>query len=255
MLTVVKLLELHEQLKSLPYPVPGGQAYFEVKKKLLDPKLKRSVQTKELYEPATNTRRRVRFNTNILVINPWLMMGDRRGYCIYCKLFGSTSVIKNPGDLVVRPFLTYSRSKACEVHNASGYHSQTTKLAIKFMSISEGREPGIVQQVQRGRTDHHVRAKRLQAVAKNIVSLAKQGLPLRGHRNEVEVREKFTKMVDGDVIVKGDVNRGNFIHFLQVRGDAGDQDVSHTLNERARYTSSIIQNELLDVMGNKCSRI
>lgn len=231
--------------------MPGGDKYFELRKALLDSTLVRSVQTKDLWEPATATRSRVRFKNTLVNDYKWLIMGDHGGFCIWCKLFCSD--LKNPGELTAKPYLTFSKKNMCESHSKTKYHINSVALKTRFLAVASGSAASIQHQVQsHSLSSHAVKARRLHAVCQTLVSLVKQNMPLRGHRNEKDnslVPQTIT--VNGDTIIKGDVNPGNFLYFLQFRADAGDTDVSAILNDRSHYVHHSVQNELLDIMASQ----
>jgi hypothetical protein len=46
-----------------------------------------------------------------------------------------------------------------------------------------------------------------------------------------------------------DVNRGNFLQLLDFRAQAGDTSIHTHVNQKAKYTSPVIQNELLGLVS------
>ena len=73
-----------------------------------------------------------------------------------------------------------------------------------------------------------------------MLSLGRQGLAFRGHRDESTADE--------------DSNKGNFLALLSFRGKSGDKILDEhleTCKKNARYCSKTIQNEFISIIGNQ----
>ena len=74
----------------------------------------------------------------------------------------------------------------------------------------------------------------IKSVAKTVYLCGKQGISLRGHRDDSTASQS--------------VNHGNFLELLRFRSDGGDLRLTEHLAKRRRnatYTSKAIQNELI----------
>ena len=81
---------------------------------------------------------------------------------------------------------------------------------------------------------------KLSSIIKTVLFCGRQGLPLRGHRE------------DGEPIDEPIINDGNFRALLRFRIDAGDAVLkSHLTNagSNATYVSPDIQNQVIDIFG------
>ena len=89
------------------------------------------------------------------------------------------------------------------------------------------------------------------AVIKSIAFCGRQGIALRGHHQEVDTSGGGNRMVrkkQGADILVGDKNTGNLLSLLKFRRESGDVFVDDVINNRAKNSSAIIQNEILDIM-------
>ena len=82
----------------------------------------------------------------------------------------------------------------------------------------------------------------IKSIAQTVYFLAKQGLPLRGHRDDSKHLEDST-------------NCGNFQDLLEFRCKAGDKNLSVHFESCHRnattYRSKIIQNELIQIISDQ----
>lgn len=180
-------------------------------------------------------------------------MGDDGGFCRVCKLFcTSLSRPRVAGELLSKPYKTYSRYKLISEHSCAKYHQQASATAMSFTRSCDGSQHNIKTLVSRTEDSVAEKRHRLTAVVKTLVSLARQGLALRGHRDEkFSVKEPFSVINNGRTIINGDVNKGNFVELLRQRADAGDTQFKQVANKRAQYYSPVIQNNLLDLLANQ----
>lgn len=237
--------------------MPSNSASTEVMKELLSPTLDRQVQTKKLSEES-KSRNKVSFDSHKWTQKyKWLITGNEGCFCIICKLFcNKASKPRIPGILTAKPYTRYSRVKDLSDHADTKYHKEAEIASQSFLTVAEGKMPNIRMQVGGCSKEFYITQKRLHSIAKTLLDCAKQNLALRGHRNEKLTEEelKQTAVVDGDVIVKGDENRGNFIHLLRSRADAGDSNVMAAVHNKALFFSSAIQNEMLMNMAQEVHR-
>lgn len=86
----------------------------------------------------------------------------------------------------------------------------------------------------------------LESLIKIILLCGKQGLALRGHRED-----KISWMEDDEA----HSNEGNFVELVRFRAETDPVLAQHLAKSprNARYTSKTIQNELVEVIG-ECIR-
>lgn len=245
--------DLYKFLKDLQFPPGHANAISSaLKVELLAPTLRRQVQTRVLVEPAASKRRAVKFNTSLPSKYKWLMVGDDGAYCIYCKLFcTNASRPRIAGEFTAKPYTTYSRAKLCDEHANAVYHKAAAESASAFLSVADGAQPSIIAQVRGETRDFHTRKLRLHTIAKCILVCAKECLPLRGKRNESDPPKPLAVLKNNEEVVLGDSSQGNVMALLRLRRDAGDLNTDVILNDRAKYTSPTIQNELLSIMSSQ----
>ena len=86
---------------------------------------------------------------------------------------------------------------------------------------------------------------KLMSIFKVIVLCGRQNISLRGHRDNITDLERDTT---------GAHNHGNFLSLLHFRVDSGDTVLGDHLAKASRnatYTSSVIQNQIIDVVSNQ----
>ena len=86
---------------------------------------------------------------------------------------------------------------------------------------------------------------KLASIFKVVVLCGRQNIALRGHRDNITNLEKDTLSTE---------NHGNFWALLNFRVDSGDTVIGEhlaTASRNAMYTSSVIQNQLVDVLSDQ----
>lgn len=73
-------------------------------------------------------------------------------------------------------------------------------------------------------------------------------MALRGHRDESTA---LLPPSDDRNIIRGDVNRGNFLQLLSLQRDSGDSNIDIYVNKRSKYTAPTVQNELLQLIADQ----
>ena len=89
---------------------------------------------------------------------------------------------------------------------------------------------------------------RLRPIVDSIIFLARQNIPLRGHRDDGSLLDDTSNAL---------VNEGNFRELLRFRIQAGDTILQKHLqnsNASATYISKTVQNELIDCCGQEILR-
>ena len=173
----------------------------------------------------------------------WLVYSESQdgGYCLPCVLFAVPGKL---GQLVNTPFKRWTKlSDVVGQHSLKKYHHDTLVAAENFKRTMTSNTP-IDQQIDSQRLERiNTNKAVLQSIAETIHFLGKQGLPLRGHRD--------------DSTADPAANKGNFIELLSFRGGVGDSVLAHhldTCKKNARYSSKTIQNELIQIIGKQIKK-
>ena len=222
---------------------------IETKRRLL--KMDRMLNKQPLVQHRKNASS-VRFNRKLLSQHDWLVIGDKGGFCVCCKLFGPAEI---KGEFLSKPFTTFSRGKLCEEHAQTKYHRDAVVSAASFLRITDSKQENIQTLVTGKQANLAQRRLRLTAVATSLLFCGKQGIALRAYRME-KVDTKPTTVVNSEnhLIVKGGCNKGNLLQLMEFQRDAGDSSLNYILNNKSQYISPQIQNELLSIMYTQIRR-
>ncbi|XP_072168372.1 uncharacterized protein [Diadema setosum] len=175
---------------------------------------------------------KVSFQISWLEEYPWLVYSpsQKGGFCKYCTLYAKSN--KSPfGGLVKVPFTKFARAKGKDGiltnHAANMYHKQATDTAKAFISTYQNPESRIdiklsCEAQRLSETNRHT----LVEIVETILLLARQGLSLRGHRDDSTANPL--------------INRGNFLALLEHTA-ARDP----VLDERLRRAAECLKEELL----------
>lgn len=180
---------------------------------------------------------------------------ENGGYCKFCVLFSQDpySVHGLNSTLVTRAFTNFKKaSDKCRDHfsgtsgsSARKYHLQAVETAQSFKAMMENRILPIDQQLSTIRKQVVAEnRKKLKSIAETVVLCGRQGIALRGHRDDWKhVSDSSTS------------NPGNFIALLQFRVLSGDTVLAEHLatastHRNALYTSKTTQNEIIDICGS-----
>lgn len=150
---------------------------------------------------------KVSFQISWLEEYPWLVYSpsQKGGFCKYCTLYAKSNK-STFGVLVKVPFTKFARAKGKDGiltnHAANMYHKQATDTAKAFISTYQNPESRIDNKLsyeaQRlSETNRHI----LVEIVEIILLLARQGLSLRGHRDDSTANPL--------------INRGNFLALLE----------------------------------------
>ena len=181
---------------------------------------------------------------------PWLVYSKQEngGFCLPCVLFASSGYRgSDPGVLVNRPLTVFT--KALEIlrkHTEKGYHKQAVVGCEEFMQVMRHKQPDIRSRLSQTLKDRVASNRRkLSSIFKTVVFCGQQNIPLRGHHdNATDVERDLLQME----------NHGNFRALLDFRVDAGDTILGEhlaTAPRNATYTSSVIQNQVIDVVADQ----
>ena len=114
---------------------------------------------------------------------------------------------------------------------------------MTFIAVMENQALLIDQQLSSERSKPIAENRtKLRSIAATVIFCGRQGIALRGHRDDGLVAQTETA-----------VNHGNFQALLQFRIDAGDtvlKEHLQTASRNAMYTSKEVQNEMIVVCGD-----
>lgn len=190
---------------------------------------------------------------------PWVVLSvkDRGLYCLYCPFFASEIVANQKrirlDKLVRAPLTTFAKLLGkdghLDNHSNAYYHLAAMEKAKFFMeSFKESTS----------RIDNIIHSNRHKQVAENrarlsriitaVVYHGKQNLALRGHRDSGRVELSVCSSEEPPK------NEGNFRETLRLMVDSGDDILKKHLesaSSNAMYTSSSIQNEIIQCIGEE----
>ena len=181
---------------------------------------------------------------------PWLVYSKQvnGGFCLPCVIFASSGYRgSGPGVLVSRPLTAFT--KALEVlnkHMGKQYHKDAVLRSDKFLKVMTHQQTDVRSQLNQAMAERVAsNRKKLSSIFKTIVLCGRQNIALRGHRDNATDIERDLAEVE---------NHGNFRALLDFRVDAGDTLLDQHLTTSARnatYTSSAIQNQIIDVLSDQ----
>ena len=175
---------------------------------------------------------------------------DRGAYCKYCVLFQHALICDSRiitfGALVVVPLNNWKKATQKLLEHFGGscrYHNKALELAENFKKTLTGQKVPIHHIIENSRTSQIKENRiKLMSIIDTIVTCGRQGIALRGHRDDLKHE-----------INNPNANHGNFLELLKYRARGGDTTLETHLNTssgNARYTSKTIQNELINIGGN-----
>uniref|UniRef100_G1KWA4 Uncharacterized protein n=1 Tax=Anolis carolinensis TaxID=28377 RepID=G1KWA4_ANOCA len=167
-----------------------------------------------------------------------------RSYFSRCKV-GGKGGHQQLGALVAKPFLQWKN--AIEIfnrHQKTEYHHNNLCLAENFLLIHSGKHPDVTRHYDKGnKKKAEENRKKLLPIVETIVLCGQQELALRGSQNS------------GPITLEEPLhNDGNFRALLGSRARSGNTDLKihlKTAAMNAQYTSPQIQNELINICGEK----
>ena len=181
---------------------------------------------------------------------PWLSYSKQEngGICLPCVLFASSGYHgSDPGILVRRPLISFTKAlESFRKHAAKEYHKFAVVQADNFRKVMENWQPDIQQRINQATADRvSSNSQKLASILKVIVLCGRQNIALCGHHDNITDLEKDTLMSE---------NHGNFWALLNFSVDAGDTVIGEHLATAARnatYTSSVIQNQIVDILADQ----
>ena len=179
---------------------------------------------------------------------PWLHYSKfvDGAFCRACPLFAPSTVGgQDPGQFVTLPFKTWTKMIAkASTHATKEYHQSAMTAMRDFILRYEDPSLNVAtmldSQVQRT-IDCNLKV--IESLFKVAILCGKQGLAMRGHRDDrVQWEDECESL-----------NEGNFIQLVRFCAETDEVLADHLSNcpRNARYTSKTIQNELIQVAGGK----
>ncbi len=186
---------------------------------------------------------------------PWLVYSRKEngGYCLPCVLFSIGGYHSSePGILVTRPLKNFKKAMdSLRKHSSKEHHQSSIVRREDFLKVMSNQQPAITSILSQATANQIAKNRsKMASIIKTIVLCGRQNISLRGHRDNLTDIERDTARLH---------NHGNFMALLDFRVDAGDTVLRDHLSQAPRnatYTSSIIQNQLIDILSKQvCQNI
>lgn len=193
-----------------------------------------------------STKRNLKFQLSWLHIFPWLSYSasEDGAYCRFCVLFVQTNIGKGRHEvanmLVQSPFKDWKKAlNKFKDHQRKNYHTEAFEDVQNFKAIFENKKSDIVSDIDQGRKQMQwENRKKLMPIIRSVLLCGRQGLALRGHRDQGQLSMNFPE--DND---------GNFRALLRFASESGDTALNQhlaTAGGNSMYLSFRIQNEIVD---------
>ena len=182
---------------------------------------------------------------------PWLHYSCHLDgvFCKSCAIFAPDKVGGHtPGQFVTKSFNSWVKmSERSKAHMQLEYHQTSVIRMSEFVSRYEHPTTAVNVVMDTAAKQLMERNKMvIESLLKITILCGKQGLPLRGHRD------------DGVDFGQGSVssNQGNFIELVHFRAETDEVLANHLKNapKNALYTSKTIQNSLIEVVRQRILR-
>ncbi|KAK3929211.1 52 kDa repressor of the inhibitor of the protein kinase [Frankliniella fusca] len=190
----------------------------------------------------------------------WLVFSKLEGkkglYCKYCPFFvPSATGGRNPAplrQLVTEPVTKFSKllgkEGVIETHAKNEYHQNAVLAGKYFLRVMQNPERDIS-----GLVDSYILEQkknnraRLRVTIENVEFLGRQGMALRGHReNTTGLKNKSKQSLEPNP----SESEGNFLALLKFRKDKCKDSavIKHleTATDRNTFTSKVIQNDVIE---------
>lgn len=196
--------------------------------------------------PKNPQMRNLRFQYSWLHKFKWLSYSktEDAAFCKFCVIFGPESAGKGNQDLkqlVKQPFRNWK--KALEIfknHQDLQYYKNSLLDSESTSLIIKNKQESISVQIDKQRKDEIERNRKyLKPIIETILLCGRQGLSLRGHRDDGRIDPK----------VDPEQNDGNFRAILRFK-IRDDEELCHlfkTQNKTILYTSKTTQNKIIEI--------
>ncbi|KAF0733666.1 protein FAM200B-like [Aphis craccivora] len=196
--------------------------------------------------------------TNHLEKYSWLVYSkaSKSVYCLYCSVFVSTNIGCGNKNymllkaLVTEPLVRFDKllgtQGSLETHEKNQYHIKAIQDGKHFIKNFNDPNRGVINQIDshRLRVVKENRERLKQPIIKTLIFLAKQNIPLRGHRDDGSIFDNQNELMG---------NEGNFRELIKFRIESGDLTLKchlEDIEKRATYISKTTQNELISILGD-----
>ncbi|XP_050064205.1 zinc finger MYM-type protein 1-like [Aphis gossypii] len=195
------------------------------------------------YKFPANGPRKLKFQNKWFYNWKWLSYSKSLdgAFCVYCVLFGTDEVkYQKLGKLVCEKYNSWNCAvEKFNKHQSLIYHLTAMEKANGFLNIFNNKQNSVAVQLE-------IEENRLfiQPIIETILLCGRQGLALRGHKDYGPIQ--FGTLFPSE-------NDGNFRPLLRYRINGGDQKFLQRLQNcprNATYTSSGIQNQIIDIIGS-----
>lgn len=152
-------------------------------------------------------------------------------FCYVCRMF-MTGVTRNQNEkFVTSGFSKWKKlGESVKKHEECSAHAQCLERSVAYtISKSTGNVQELIMAQHQEVVEHN--REYMTKLISVILCLARQGLPLRGHREEATSK-----------------NRGNFLEFCEVLGKF-DKEFSTNMERYVNYCSPKQQNEIIETAG------
>lgn len=180
------------------------------------------------------------FQYEWLNIFQWMVYSksENGAFCLPCSLFAKNREMKK--SFVNTPFLNWTKMKEkANCHQQNDYHSDSVLEASNFLQSRKLPENCIDVRLDRQKNLNIEKNREiLKHIIQGIIYCSKQGIALRGHRENLE----------------GNGNPGNFLAMLKVIASYNNDFKEHLKSpamRNATYISPKIQNELIDIIAHQ----
>ena len=191
------------------------------------------------------------FQSKWLKERPWLAYSEKldAAFCLHCISFeirGGKNVNKT-SYLVKVPFRNWKKAKEQFKHHEekSNYHAMASEQFQAFNKLMNQKSMGINLQLNAILQENITRNREVLAdLVKIVLCLARQNIPMRGHR-------------DDDISLCLHGNPGNFKAILDLAIDLGCSRLTEHMRNAPRnatYRSKTVQDEVLELCGKEVTR-
>lgn len=186
---------------------------------------------------------------------------SKGAFCKVCVLFGpKVGGIggQRLGILKETPLIKYKDALYdLKKHSEREYHKTAILRSFEFIKCFEGRQQTVEVQLddQLNKTVEENK-KKLIPIIKTIIFCGRYNIPLRGHRDDVNLK-KLIPIDDTanvhEIQAINNQNIGIFKQLLLFRIDAGDENLRthfESASKNATFVSKTVQNELINICGS-----
>ena len=188
------------------------------------------------------------FQPSWLKSYPWLHYSHHVDgvYCRACAVFITENVGgQSPGQFVTKCFKSWKKTDKLAEHAKREYHLMSMSKMREFIARYKTPSMAIDAQMQTAtQKQMEENQKVIESLFKVIILCGKQGLALRGHRDDqIEWQEDLVESK----------NEGNFIELVRFRAETDENLRKHLQNapRNSMYTSKTIQNQLIEIIGKR----